>query len=537
MKKICITLIAFITVSVACFSQQLRMSDGAKKVATTIAFIENFYVDEVDDNKMADDAIVSILQTLDPHSSYISAKEVAEMNEPLVGNFDGIGISFNMMADTLYVIETISGGPSEKVGIMPGDRIVQVGDTVIAGAKMSTKKIMSFLRGPKGTKVSVKVQRRGIPELIDFNITRDKIPIYSLDAAYMIAPQMGYIRLSRFSASTAEEFKEACEKLQSAGMKDLILDLSGNGGGYLGAAIALANEFLDKKQLIVYTEGNKQPKQVADSDGKGMFKTGKLVVLINESSASASEIVSGALQDWDRGVIVGRRSFGKGLVQRPLPLPDGSEIRLTVARYYTPTGRCIQKPYENGKQDEYAMDVIERYNKGEMMSADSIHFPDSLQYTTLVTGRTVYGGGGIMPDYFVPIDTTMYTAYRSRLIWHGAFYKTALAEVDQNRKDLLKKYPTIEDFVDKYTVPQRLLDKLIENGKAEKVEFNEEEYNKSKSLISEDLKSLVARDLYDNAAYYKVFNKTYEIFKEGLRIISDDKLYNSLLNKKSVGKN
>ncbi|NDV69744.1 S41 family peptidase [Dysgonomonas sp. 25] len=532
MKKIYTTLFALVVALSSLTAQQLRTSDATRKVATAMTFVENFYVDKVDEDQLAEDAVKSILQTLDPHSSYLSAEELKEANEPLEGDFDGIGISFNMMADTLYVIETVSGGPSERVGIMPGDRIVQVNDTSIAGVKMPQKAIMKRLKGKKGTIVNVKVVRRGMPELLTFKITRDRIPITSIDAAYMVTPTIGYIRLSRFGAKTGAEFLESCKKLQGEGMVDLILDLQQNGGGYMGAAIEVSNQFLGANHLIVYTEGAHQNRQQAASDNKGIFKKGKLVVLINESSASASEIVSGAIQDWDRGVIVGRRSFGKGLVQRPFPLPDGSEMRLTTARYYTPTGRSIQRPYEKGNQEAYAADFYERYNRGELQSSDSIHFPDSLKFKTLVNERTVYGGGGIMPDYFVPFDTTMYTTYRSKLIWHGALNKTALTEVDLHRKKLLQQYPTIDSFIKGYTVPQKLLDNLIAAGEAEKIEFDEAEYKRSEELIKSDLKSLIARDLFDNAAYFKVSNHENPVFGKGFEIIKNTTLYNSLLTKK-----
>lgn len=551
MKKIFVSLVIIVMILPATFAQQLRMSDGSRKVATTMAFIENFYVDKVNDDKLAEDAVKALLEKLDPHSAYISADEVKEMNEPLEGNFDGIGISFNMMTDTLYVIETIAGGPSQKVGILPGDKIIKVNDTLIAGIKMSTKDVMSRLRGKKGTKVDVKVLRRGVSDLIDFRITRDKIPIYSLDASYMVAPKTGYIRLSRFGATTMKEFEEACRKLQNQGMEDLILDLESNGGGYLSAAIEIANEFLGNKKLIVYTEGAQQPKQIAESNNNGLLKKGKLVVMINEASASGSEIVAGAIQDWDRGVIVGRRSFGKGLVQRPFDLPDGSMIRLTVARYYTPTGRCIQKPYENGNAESYAMDVIERYNKGEMMSADSIHFPDSLRYKTLVNERTVYGGGGVMPDYFVPMDTSRYSAYHNKLIYTGVIYKVALNEVDVNRKSLLVKYPTKGAFIDNFAVSDSFLQKMREEGDKElaaltekskqdkkdtaqeeedKKKKDDEEFERSKSLIMAQIKAYIARDLYDSGAFYEVINQESEVFRKSIEIITNDELYNKILS-------
>lgn len=524
---------------------QFKMSEGSRKLATTMAFIENLYVDPVDDEKLAEDAIKSLLEKLDPHSTYISAADAKEMNEPLEGNFDGIGISFNMMTDTLYVIETISGGPSQRVGIMPGDRIIYVNDTLIAGVKMPTKDIMSRLRGKRGTIVSVKVKRRNTPELIDFKITRAKIPIYSIEASYMIDNHTGYIKISRFGATTTKEFQDACKALQNEGMRNLILDLENNGGGYLSAAIELADEFLEKDKLIVYTEGTHQPKQVVNATEKGLFQKGKLVILINEGSASASEIVSGAVQDWDRGVVVGRRSFGKGLVQRQLPFPDESILRLTVARYYTPTGRCIQKPYTNGDNQSYAMDVIERYNKGEMMNADSIHFPDSLKYTTLVNQRIVYGGGGIMPDYFVPLDTTEYSDYLRDLYANGIIQKIAMNEVDLRRTEILKKYPDVESFKNNFVVTDTLFDKLkstkpiggessqeTDSLNTETVKFNEKEFNRSKNLIAFQVKALMARDLYDTSSYYRIMNDRNEIFQKAIDIITNDERYYSLLRQR-----
>lgn len=560
MKKLIFTLISLSILS-ASTNAQVKLTKSSEKMALTMYFINKLYVDKIDEKKLSDDVVKALLHELDPHSSYISEKEVKEMNEPLEGNFDGVGISFNMMTDTLYVIETISGGPAEKVGILPGDKIIYVGDTLIAGVKMPNKKVMSLLRGPKGTKVDVKVLRRGVPDLIEFIITRNKIPIYSLDAAYMIDKKTGYIRLNRFGATTTDEFNEACKKLKQEGMQNLILDLQNNGGGYLTAAIELADEFLDKDKLIVYTEGANQPKKNEKSTSKGLFEQGKLIVLINEYSASASEIVSGAIQDWDRGVIVGRRSFGKGLVQRQIPLPDGSQLRLTTARYYTPTGRCIQKPYENGKEENYAMDVIERYNKGEMMHADSIHFPDSLKYQTLINKRTVYGGGGIMPDYFVPVDTIGFTNYLRNLNARAITYKTAMKLVDNSRKELLKKYPTGDIFLKEFEVSDDLLKQLIANAEEEnlylkpenktdstdkdeikdnvtksdtdeRVEFSENEYIRSLPIIKVQIKALIARDLYDNTSYFKVINGINEVYLNACKIIKNDKQYDELLNKK-----
>ncbi len=530
-KKILLLIITCTFVFTNTTSAQYSMSQGTKKLATTMTLIEKMYVDKVGDEKLAENAIVSILKELDPHSSYLSAESVAEMNEPLEGNFDGIGISFNMMSDTLYVIETIADGPSERVGMLPGDRIISVNDSTIAGVKMSTRDIMKQLKGPKGSKVTVKVLRRGTPKPITFQIIRAKIPIYSLDAAYMIDDKTGYIRLSRFGATTATEFREALNKLTAEGLQNLILDLESNGGGYLNAATELADEFLDKNKLTVYMEGAHQEKTSDSSTEKGLFEKGKLVILVDEGSASASEILSGAVQDWDRGLIVGRRTFGKGLVQRQFPLPDGSMIRLTVARYYTPTGRCIQKPYTHGDQDSYNKDLISRYNRGEMMNADSIHFPDSLKYKTLVNQRIVYGGGGIMPDNFVPIDTTEYTEYSGRINAMGIVYRLSLNQVDANRKDLLKKYPTIEKYKKEYEVSDKVLAEMIKMATDEKIEYKEDQYLKSKEQFKRRIKSLIARDLFSTTAYFKIINDESEIFKRGLEIINNDSEYNKLLGK------
>ncbi len=530
-RKTLLLIITCTFIFVNTISAQYGMSQGTKKLATTMTLIERMYVDTVNDEKLADDAIVSILKELDPHSSYLSAETVSEMNEPLEGNFDGIGISFNMMSDTLYVIETIADGPSERVGLLPGDRIISVNDTTIAGVNMSTRDIMKRLKGPKGTKVTVKVLRRGVQKPITFQIIRAKIPIYSLDAAYMIDDKTGYIRLSRFGATTVAEFKEALVKLNAEGLQNLILDLESNGGGYLNAATELADEFLGKDKLIVYMEGAHQARTSDSSTEKGLFENGKLVILVDEGSASASEIVSGAVQDWDRGLIVGRRTFGKGLVQRQFPLPDGSMIRLTVARYYTPTGRCIQKPYTHGDQDSYNRDLIARYNRGEMMNADSIHFPDSLKYKTLVNERIVYGGGGIMPDYFVPIDTTEYTEYSGRINAMGIVYKLALNQVDANRKELLKKYPTIEKFKDEYEVSDKVLAEMIQMATDEKIEYKEDQYLRSKEQFKRRIKALIARDLFNTAAYFKIINDESEIFRRGLEIINNDSEYQKLLGK------
>lgn len=485
-------------------AQNKLLNSPSRKLQLAEFAISNLYVDAVDEGKLVEAAIISMLKELDPHSTYSDPEEVRKLNEPLQGNFDGIGIQFNMATDTLFVIQPVSGGPSEKAGILAADRIMEVNDTLISGVKMSMEEVMRRLRGKKGTKVNVKVLRKGVKELIPFTLKRDKIPVYSLDASYMVKQGIGYIRISRFAATTSQEFAEAILRLKQQGMKSLILDLQGNGGGYLNAAIGVVNQFLGKNELIVYTEGRRNPRAEFEAEGNGIFQQGKVVVLVDEFSASASEIVTGALQDWDRAIVVGRRSFGKGLVQRPIDLPDGSMIRLTVARYYTPSGRCIQKPYESIEQ--YNKDLIERYNRGEMVSADSIHFPDSLKRTTLKLGRTVYGGGGIMPDYFVPVDTTMYTNYYLALRNKGAIVQMNVKLVDRHREQWLKKYKTFHHFNHSFEVTKEMLDELVALGKELKVEYKEEEYLLALPLIKTQLKALIARDLWDMSEYFQTVN-------------------------------
>lgn len=516
----------------ACIMQVSAQGFGSpamRKLQMAELAIANLYVDPVDEDKLVEEAIVKMLAQLDPHSTYSDADEVKKMNEPLQGNFEGIGVQFNISEDTLFVIQPVSGGPSEKAGILAGDRIVMVNDTSIAGVKMSTEEIMRRLRGPKDSKVGLKVLRRGVSELLPFTVKRDRIPIYSLDASYLIKDKTGYIKINRFGATTPKEFAEAFRKLKQEGMQDLILDLQGNGGGYLNAAVELANEFLDADELIVYTEGRKSPRSEYKARGNGAFRTGRLVVLVDDYSASASEILAGAVQDWDRGIVVGRRSFGKGLVQRPVDLPDGSMIRLTVARYYTPAGRSIQKPYDNAK--EYSQDLINRYNKGEMTNADSIHFPDSLKYATKKLGRIVYGGGGIMPDYFVPLDTTIYTKYHRKLVNQGIVNKANMKYIEKNRKALLAKYRSFDDFDKHFDVSEAMLAQLVDLGNEAKIEYDEEEYQKSLPLLKIQLKALVARDLWDMNEYFRIINATNESVAKALELL-DSPDFDGLLRKK-----
>lgn len=523
---LCLCLVA--TISCA---QQGKLTNESVKLLKTLQYIENMYVDTIDKPKFVEDVVKNMLTNLDPHSTYISAKDVRAMEEPLEGNFDGIGIAFNMMTDTLYVIEAISGGPSEKVGIRAGDKIIYVEDILIAGVNKPNNEIIKMLKGKKGTKVNVKVQRKGEDDLLTFTITRGKIPIYSLDAAYMVDDKTGYIKLSRFGATTYDEFKKAYKDMQKQGMQNLILDLENNGGGYLSASTDIVKEMLGKNELIVYTQGTSHPKKEEKADGTGDLKEGKLVVMINEGSASASEIVSGAIQDQDRGILVGRRSFGKGTVQRPLPLPDGSLIRLTVARYYTPTGRSIQRPYQAGNVEQYAKDFADRYNKGEMMHADSIHFPDSLKYKTLKYGRIVYGGGGIMPDQYVPIDTMKYPKYYRELSNRGVLLKLAHSEVDNHRDEIKQAYPTSDDFYKNYVVSDEMLDKVVADGEKEGIERNDEQLALANEQIKMMIKALIARDVYDAATSIRIVNDYNDIYKKALEIVSDDALYDELLKK------
>jgi carboxyl-terminal processing protease len=526
-RLLSIILLFFVIISA---HAQLRLGPEAIKLDRTIRLIEDLYVDDVNTEEITESAIRSMLRELDPHSSYLNKEEVREMNEPLQGNFDGIGISFNMLTDTVYVMEVISGGPSQKVGIMPGDKIIYVNDTLIAGLKMTNRDIISKLRGKKGTTAKVKILRKGVEGLTEFRIIRDKIPIYSIDASYMVNNNTGYIRLSRFGITSYKEFNQALIKLKSSGMNNLIVDLTGNGGGILSTSTDITDEFLDKGKLMVYTEGKNQPRMTLNSTSKGEFKTGKLVVLVDEGSASASEILSGAVQDWDRGIIVGRRTFGKGLVQRQLPLTDGTMIRLTVARYYTPTGRGIQKPYNGGDLEAYNLDFMNRYNHGEMINADSINFPDSLKHATLINKRTVYGGGGIMPDVFVPIDTTIGTSLHRQLLAKGVMNKLTIQEVDNNRKQLLGKYPTIGAFKKNYTISPAIIQRIKDNAQKDDIVWNDEEFEKSKKLILTQMKALIARDLYDSSAFYRIINDIDDIFSKGLEVITNDKLYYKLID-------
>lgn len=515
-------------------SAQYSRSNSASRQQQKLLMVENIvnnlYVDNVDEEKIVENAVRGILENLDPHSSYSTKEETTSSQETMQGSFSGIGIQFNMQKDTLYVVQTIAGGPSEKVGILPGDRFIAVDDSIIAGRKLKNTDIMKRLRGPKGTKVNIKVKRGSNAELLEFRITRDDIPLNSIDAVYMADGKTGYIRLSRFAATSYKEFKDAITKLKKQGMQQLILDLTDNGGGYMQIAAQIANEMLNRGNLIVYTQGRKSPRQNLNADGSGTFRTQKVVVMINQFSASASEILSGAIQDWDRGVVVGRRSFGKGLVQREFLLPDSSSFRLTIARYYTPSGRNIQKPYVKGDREDYDKDIIDRYNHGELQSADSIHFADSLKHTTLRLHRTVYGGGGIMPDVFVPLDTTQYTDYHRRLVAKGIIPQFALRYVDKNRADLKAQYPDAQKFIKEFTVTDEMLNNLVDAGKAEKVGFDKSQFAKSKEMLRTFVKAAIANDLFSTGAYFQIVNEQNDIYKEALSIINDDARYRKIIS-------
>ncbi len=523
MRKL-IFLIISLAVSLCSEAQKLTFStDALRKLQTAETAINSLYVDSVDEDKLVEDAIRGMLKGLDPHSSYTTAKETKSFTEPLQGSFEGIGVQFNMSQDTLLVIQTVADGPSEKAGLLPGDRIISVNDTAIAGVKMSREEIMSRLRGKKGTIANLGIVRRGIDDVLLFKVKRDKIPVTTVDAAYMISPLTGYIRLGSFGMTTYDEFIQSVGFLRQKGMKNLIIDLQENGGGYLQSAVMIANEFLQKNDLIVYTDGRTTPRQEYRADGKGSLQDGKIAVLIGEYSASASEILSGALQDQDRGVIVGRRSFGKGLVQRPIEFGDGSMIRLTVSHYYTPSGRCIQKPYEKGDAEDYGQDIEKRFRHGELYNADSIHFADSLKYQTLKKHRIVYGGGGIMPDCFVPLDTTQYTSYHRQLSARGLVIGASLKYADKNRDTLKAEYKDTDDFETRFAVPESLLNDIFAEGDTLNVKLrDEEERQQTIPMLSLQLKALIARDLWNMTEYFKILNTKNHTVQRALAVLEEE---------------
>lgn len=516
------TILASAALLTTSFAQD-QTGAAASKLESLLYHIDRMYVDEVNKDELVEAAIVRMLEQLDPHSVYIPKEELEEVNEPLKGNFDGIGVQFNLIRDTIYVVDAIAGGPSERLGIRAGDRIITINDTVVAGVGFKNSDVMSRLRGRKGTKVKVGIQRRAEPQLLEFVITRDKIPIFSVEAAYMATPKVGYIKVSRFSATTMKEFRTKLGELKAAGMQDLILDLQGNGGGYLRTAIEMSDEFLGDRRLIVYTEGRNAPRDETFATKEGGFEKGRLAVLVDEGSASASEIVSGAVQDWDRGLIVGRRSFGKGLVQRPVMLPDGSAVRLTVSRYFTPSGRCIQKSYEEGVE-AYQQEKTQRLQSGELTSVDSLHPADTVKYYTM-NKRVVYGGGGISPDLFVPIDTSQSSNYFGQLVRRGVLNTFALQYVDEQRNDLLKSYPTAKAFLDGFTVSEALLELLVTEAESEGITRDDSGIARSGELLNTRLKALIARDLWDTSAYWMVINAENPVdrsFQRALEALTDN---------------
>ncbi|HNX85601.1 MAG TPA: S41 family peptidase [Bacteroidales bacterium] len=499
---------------------------GLKKYNTAMQIIKFAYVDTVNESKLVEKALIETLKELDPHSMYISKKDVQRANEPLEGNFDGIGVQFEILRDTITVVHPVPGGPSEKLGIMSGDKIIRIEGEQVTGKKITTQFVFDHLRGKRGTKVTVTICRKGKKEPMDFTIVRDKIPINSVDAAYMIKPGIGYINLNKFAQNSMQEFTEAVNKLTAAGMKSLILDLRNNSGGFMGTAIELSDEFLRSGRLIVYTEGLRSPREDYLATPKGLFEKGKLVIMINENSASASEIVSGAIQDWDRGIIVGRRSFGKGLVQRPFQLPDSSQMRLTTARYYNPSGKCIQKSYTEGV-DKYYADFSNRVKRGELVHPDSIKFPDSLKYYT-AGKRVVYGGGGIMPDVFIPWDSTIISDYYLDLRRKNIINSYVGQYVDKNRKTLQQAWPVFESFDRGFKTDEAFMNDFFAYSEKEGVAKDEKGYGLSEGLIKSQLKGLIAQKLWDMTEMYAVINQSDTEVLKAIEVIEDDALYDKL---------
>jgi len=507
------------------------LNEGTFKIGRTFGLIDAFYVDSADMDMLAEKAIIEILKNLDPHSTYISAKDVKEMNEPLNGNFEGIGVQFNLLRDSIIIIEPIAGGPSEKVGLRAGDRILTINQEKVTGISITTTGVRTRLMGAKGTKVNITVFRKGEKDILDFTIIRDKIPINSLDASYMLDKETGYIKLNKFAATTEKEFSDAVAVLQKSNMKNLVLDLRGNGGGYMLAATALADKFFSDQKLLVYLSGRKNPRQDYKSSGTGSLSSSRVVVLTDEGSASASEILAGAFQDWDRAVIMGRRTFGKGLVQNGFYLTDGSMIRLTIARYYTPSGRSIQSSYKDG-YDKYMQNFFKRFTDGELMTADSTHFPDSLKYKTLVNKRIVYGGGGIMPDVFVAADTSFNTAYFSRLAGKNVLNSFTLEYYDKNRALLNSQYKSFEEFEKNFQFSPDDIKIFIAKGEAEGIKYNEDQFNRSKEEILLVLKGLVATNIWQTSEYFQIINENDKVIEKALKVISDKKSYNTILGNK-----
>jgi carboxyl-terminal processing protease len=491
---------------------------GVMKFREVMSLIDKSYVDKVNTDDMVETAVTKMLEELDPHTVYVSAKDVELSNSDLKKEFEGVGIEFNIFRDTIVVVAPISGGPSEKVGLIAGDKIIEVDSEVVAGVGISNRGVIDRLRGKKGTEVKVKIKRQRNKDLLEFTIIRDKIPQYSVDAGYMVDDEIGYIKVNRFSEGTYDEFREKLAYLVDQGMKKLIVDLQGNPGGYMDRAVNMADEMIAENAMIVSQEG-KEPRANAEYRAyrKGLFEKGPVIVLINEGSASGSEIVAGAIQDNDRGLIVGRRSFGKGLVQSMFRLSDGSELRLTISRYYTPSGRSIQKPYENGLSD-YQNDFHQRVEHGELFHADSIKFNDSLKYQT-AKGRTVYGGGGIMPDYFIPLDTSADSHYYIRLRNNNVLREYAL-EYYQKQKNKLEKM-TFDDYQKNFKINDNMVREIVAMGDKFGVPYDQEGYQKSEVIIKAIVKATIARNVWGREAYYPVINEINEIFQEALKLFDE----------------
>ncbi|MFN8294459.1 MAG: S41 family peptidase [Chitinophagales bacterium] len=565
-NSVAVLLLLFVTISL---NAQIPGYDQGQKFKDILNIVKTYYTDTVDEKRLVDDAIIKVLEDLDPHSSYVKAEDVKRSEEPLQANFEGIGISFQILKDTITVQEVISGCPAEKVGVRVGDRIVKVDDTTATFKGLDNNWVVKHLRGTKGSKVRVGIVRKGYEQPIEFIIQRDKIPIHSVEAHYMVAPEVGYIKISRFAATTSQEFLQAVAQMRAQGMKNIIVDLQDNTGGYLYTAIDLCNQFLEKDQMIVYTQGIHSAKSESKANGNGTFKTGKVVVLINESSASASEILSGCIQDNDRGLLVGRRTWGKGLVQKPFSLPDGSQIKLTTAHYYIPSNRCIQRPYEKGKKD-YNDEYMRRYNSGELFGADTFKQPDSLKYKTIFAGRTVYGGGAVMPDYFVPIDTSNGSRYYNSLVRRGLIYQYCMEYLDKHRDSLKKQFPSSEHFVNNYTLPDSLLQGLFAMAEKDSsflndvtvpkedtiiksfttLKLGEKEYRTSKEhdlkrsakLLSIVVKANLGRNLFDANTFWQITNALNNPLQKAISVIQNDKNFDVLFappatskHKKKIG--
>jgi carboxyl-terminal processing protease len=487
------------------------------KLQEIITYINRDYVDSVNTNELVEFGIQQMLEKLDPHSSYIPARDASLAQSQLDGEFDGIGVEFGIIRDTIYVVAPLTGGPSEKLGIQSGDQIIKVDGKTVAGTGITNRDVFDLLRGPRGSKVIVDIRRKSQKDLLNFEIIRDKIPQYSINASYMVDETTGYIKVTRFAATTHEEFRKSVTGLKEQGMTRLILDLQSNPGGYMGAAIQIADEILGQNAVIVSQKGKlSRYNQIATASRPGLFEDGSVIVLINEGSASASEIVAGAIQDNDRGLIVGRRSFGKGLVQMPIDLSDGAELRLTIARYYTPSGRSIQKPY--GNDEDYNSDWNNRFEHGEFFTADSIRFNDSLRYETL-SGRAVYGGGGIMPDFFVPLDTTMASSYVNRLFNSDSAREFILDYLEKNKKKF--ENMSFEDYYAKFQVSEDMLQSLIKVGERNKVKFDEKDYKKSKDYLKLLVKAHMGRNIYDDNAFYRVINDINEVYLQALTLFGE----------------